>query len=793
VNHHQTTVMSPLDCNVSIYKYVEWTDQKSGTLKTGYVFSTIDTLRNVLTDNDQAERIIGVRNGTVKKNTVLTYTPAGCWDNKIKRTKDTPPISTTNQVQIDIDALANPSINEIKDDLFSRFPSITAIGTSVGGLGLFVLFNTDGINYEASFRAICKDLEDIGIEVDDAVSSINELRYMTLNNDVIVREDPEVYVKKIEFKKKPSTYNNDNFDGVFSIKLPANFHYKDAVQYIGISNLYGVNKEACLSEVIKDDVFSPKSHMYNNHEAIKGLVEKMYGRYKEQFGTRKMPKKSVIDDFWVIVSKQEIKKILKDDDNGDPITTSKKVITHKVIIKKDPLLSFLSNKGGFYLFYADQQKLDYRIIRISSRFVENSTVVHIKKFLIDYINSISDTLDDVIYDLLIEEVISLCEKQNIKSLLEMLPDIDIDFIKSTKDTALYPFKNGLVKVTDTSVELIDYSTVDQYVWKSQVIQHDYINQLSCLIEDVEFYQFIAKVCADDYKRIAYMKVVIGYLIHLYKDPAKPFSIILAEEHESEDLGGGTGKGIFFRAIGKILRDIVVVDGKNFKHDKPFLFQRADISTQIIVIDDCKKDIDFTGFYSHITEGLTIEKKNRGEIHVDYSMSPKFIFSTNYTINLDGEHAKRRARIVEFSDFFNTKYTPEDHFGHLLFSDWDETEWNNFYYIMFQFVSQYLQDGMHVPEQTNSIKRKEVAQRFSRDFLDFWDQEVKKDGTAEMIKEKYDSFLSQNELQTKDYSYRKFSKALKITGTILGDFRYDDRKVSVKGGKREFFIVKIEPE
>ena len=47
-------------------------------------------------------------------------------------------------------------------------------------------------------------------------------------------------------------------------------------------------------------------------------------------------------------------------------------------------------------------------------------------------------------------------------------------------------------------------------------------------------------------------------------------MILAEETEDEAQGGGAGKGIFFKAIGKLI-NLVSIDGKNFKLDKSFAF------------------------------------------------------------------------------------------------------------------------------------------------------------------------------------------------------------------------------
>ena len=113
---------------------------------------------------------------------------------------------------------------------------------------------------------------------------------------------------------------------------------------------------------------------------------------------------------------------------------------------------------------------------------------------------------------------------------------------------------------------------------------------------------------------------------------------------------------------------MVVDGKNFKVDKNFAFQRVDLDTRILAIEDTRKNVDFEGFYAIITEGITVEKKNKDELFIPYKDSPKVMFTTNYTLPSSGNHAKRRQKVLEFAPYFGLDKTPEDEFGHKLFDD-----------------------------------------------------------------------------------------------------------------------------
>ena len=226
---------------------------------------------------------------------------------------------------------------------------------------------------------------------------------------------------------------------------------------------------------------------------------------------------------------------------------------------------------------------------------------------------------------------------------------ELNLLKDTKDAAYFPFSNGIVKVTKGKKEIIKYG--DFHVWKSQVVDFRIDIDESIDWEAVEFVKFLKAISNHDGERAAFTISIMGYLLHGFKDSTRPYAVILAEETDNEKEGGGTGKGIFFKAISKIL-NTVFIDGKNFKLDKTFALQRIDLSTQLVIIEDCRKNIDFEGFYSNITEGVTVEKKNKDELYIPYVDAPKFGFTTNYSIALNGNHAKRRAKIVEFSSFFS---------------------------------------------------------------------------------------------------------------------------------------------
>ena len=454
-----------------------------------------------------------------------------------------------------------------------------------------------------------------------------------------------------------------------------------------------------------------------------------------------------------------------------------------VTIDRSRFISFLSDYGGFYIYYYDN-KLNYKLIKIEDGFVSETNTEQIKKFINNYIDSLPSQFDGTTPGKLREIIYKGADAYFNKSLFEFMPNIKLNLLKHTRDAAYYPFKNGVVKVSKNKKELLKYGEIGAHVWLDQVIDFNIDIEQDIDFSFVQYTKFIEKVSNDDPERVAYIISLIGYLLHTYKDPTKSYAVILAEETENEAEGGGAGKGIFFKAIGKMI-NLVSIDGKNFKLDKSFAFQRVELSTQLIVIEDCRKNVDFEGFYSKITEGVTIEKKNKDEIYINYTDAPKFGFTTNYTINYSGGHGKRRVRIIEFSTFFNHKNTPLDYFGNALFNDWDRDEWNRFYNFMVECVQIYLESGIPQIENSEKINRKNIKLNFGEDFLAYYDS-LNRDQWREFGAE-YTSFLNVNDMEKKDYSNIRFKKALNVTAELFGH-KFETRRNPQNNNKHEFKIL-----
>lgn len=362
-----------------------------------------------------------------------------------------------------------------------------------------------------------------------------------------------------------------------------------------------------------------------------------------------------------------------------------------------------------------------------------------------------------------------------KNLLEFLPRFVPDMLKDTREECYLPFQNGVVKITAAGGELLPYDQIGKHIWKNAIIPYDIV--IDDIIAYSEWSRFYACICGADSpdslteeqtNNFFYLCALTGYLIHKYKDPAKPYAVILSEAVETEEMGGGTGKGLFCRGIEQVASTCLIA-GKTFDPVATFAWQRMQLHNTVAVIDDVPKGFQFTGLYNVITDGLTLERKNQQQIFISYEDSPKIVVISNYVISNAGNHAERRQKVFEFAPFFSPTHTPEKHFGHLLLKDWDSQEWNRFYNFMISCTAEYLKTGIPDMRRSDMLKRRAVSQKCGEDFTSWYFEQYTQNGCAEMkaFANLYAEFLTYSEQNKEDYSKVKFTSAIKYASSTAG--------------------------
>lgn len=567
------------------------------------------------------------------------------------------------------------------------------------------------------------------------------------------------------------------------MKRPGQTDQHSSGHYNHDMNLFKVFSSSTLFEIEKGykpfAIYTILDHNGDYSAAAKQLISDGYG----EAGVMGKYGNKVLKSLGMGLPKSQISKILISEDgltekvanqiiddiediNGPEILTfwevihtrSKKTIT----ILRHKLVEFLYD-NGFHLFFYKKGSSIYRIVQQKDGFVQDVSFETMKKYIKQYVNSLPEKFDSITPAELMEVIVKGADIYFGKGLTEFIDARDIDVLKDTAEYAYFTFNNGIVRVDENGPVLLSYGDIGKPVWKSQVIDFNIDVDTEFDPHLCEFYDFIHKVSNGSVLYVendGYLTSLIGYMLHRYKDPSRPHAVILAEETEDEKKGGGTGKGILVKAL-SYMANLERVDGKNFKLDKNFAFQRVGLDTKIVAIEDVRKSVDFEGFYAIITEGMTIERKNKDEFFIPYEDSPKIIFTTNYTIAGSGVHGKRRQKVFEFTNFFSSSYTPRDLYKHNFFDDWEADEWNRFYNLMFFCVADYLMNGIKKVENSLKINRKHIRLNYTPEFMEWWDSynEGVTEPQYKPFRDIYSAFLTSNNLERKDYSAKRFRSGI----------------------------------
>jgi len=361
--------------------------------------------------------------------------------------------------------------------------------------------------------------------------------------------------------------------------------------------------------------------------------------------------------------------------------------------------------NGYYKYYPNGSKNFIFVRKISNR-VSNITEQYIKDFVLGYI-------DDHIGDERLWNFFADKTKFFKEDFLSFLPEIKIEFVKDTPDCSYIFYQNVVVKATKSMIQQIKYEDLHGWVWEDQMIDRNYQKSKS---DDCDFKVFVKNISGNEPDRIKSVESTIGFLIHNYKDPSYCPAVILNDETISDKPEGGTGKGILGQGISKI-RKMVVIDGKKFDHKSSFPYQTVQQDTQILTFDDAKYNFDFESLFSLITEGITLEKKNKDAIKLPFSDSPKILLNTNYALKGGGNSHDRRKWDLEFKQHYNRHLTPMDEFKRRLFDDWTEPEWKKFDNYMLNCLQLYLKKGF-IKSKLGNLKTRRFISETSKSFYEW---------------------------------------------------------------------------
>ncbi len=438
----------------------------------------------------------------------------------------------------------------------------------------------------------------------------------------------------------------------------------------------------------------------------------------------------------------------------------------KITIHHAGLIDFMGSNG----FVKGNYNGKYHLLRIEDNIVSESSIEDAIRFIDDYIRNVlpgdlgNGATKNDLRNLLVRGSQNYFEK--IK--LGFLPSMEIITHRDSRHDAFFYYSNCFVRVTADEITVHQHSELNQLVWKNQIKEREFekldMQPFASVIE-----QFLFNICNRDEARYYSLASLIGYMLHNFKDLSLAKVIVLVDEEVGEigDANGGTGKSIIAKSIIN-MKNGVLIPGKNFSIDKSFAFERVSLGTDVIVIDDARQNEKFELFYNIITEGITVEKKHKGEFFIPFEFSPKLFITTNYVLRSpEGNSAERRKIEFEVSPFYNKDHQPEKDFGHILYQEWDMEEWKRFDNAMLKFAQFYLRNGIIDPPKINITLRK-LLNDVGAEFVEYMDDKIREGLLKFHKKDSQDEFLKQYPNLRKYYaSTNKFTKKMRRYFTDKG--------------------------
>lgn len=360
--------------------------------------------------------------------------------------------------------------------------------------------------------------------------------------------------------------------------------------------------------------------------------------------------------------------------------------------------------NGFYKYCPEGSK-NYVFVKVTNNLIDHTSEKEIKDFVLEHLK----TQDDFsVYNYFADQTRFFKE-----DFLTLLGTIDILFIEDTQDTSYLYYNNCAVRITKNEIKTIDYLDLGGYVWKDHIIDRNY---KEVPVQKCDYKRFINNICNKDSSRTTSMESTIGFLLHGHKNMSYCPAVILNDEIISDNPEGGTGKGVFKNALGH-MKKLVNIDGKSFTFERAFAYQLVSADTQLLCFDDVKKYFDFERLFSVVTEGMTLEKKNKDAITIPFTKSPKIIITTNYAIKGAGNSFARRKWELELFQHYTKDFTPIVEFGKMFFSDWDTEEWLQFDNYMIECLQLYLSKGLLKSKFVN-LKVRQLSAETCHDFIEW---------------------------------------------------------------------------
>jgi hypothetical protein len=707
-------------------------------------------------------------------------------------------VAPSGLMALDFDILGS-KITDVERRL-RKDPHVFTIFTSPSGDGLKVLYRVEDITTDEVFKQCFKQVRFLYPELDRSGCNINRACFVSHDPDLYINPEAEVFKMNpdlVEVKNTARTREvlvplEDDEDKIERLTPWINKTWDSSLRntsafiVAAAFNKFGVSQAAAEAYLLRyEESDFPASE-------IIATTKSAYTRLKAEFNTLALENRKGL--------KQTIKSSLRSGASTRQIADTTGVPSTKIEKIKNEFEPFwtVSQKGGIIInnikFRDYLESLGFRKITdpIDSKKI---VFVELDGFIAE-VTTVYKMKDSVTADLEAKEEYTVLDhllgnqKYFKEDYLSFMQDVLIEKRRDAAHDSTLFYRNGFLTITKKGKTFRGYDKLDYYIYRDIILDRDYIEVTTPSVYE----GFIGVITKGDPHRGKSVQSVIGYLLHAYRDDITTQTVILSDEEITDDgrPQGGTGKGLFRNAL-RHFRNIEVLNGKAFSIEDQFRYANVEPSvTDIISIDDASIKLDLMNLFSEITEGITVRRLHKAGIKIPAHLTPKLLIDTNHVIKTDGESYRRRIIEVEFAGFFNAQNTPNKHFGHTFFKDWDTEEWGRFDNFMTDCIRLYLTQGLVRAEAVN-LEYKKLVAATNPDFVDWCEYEMAHmwgDNTEIDYRYLYQKLISETP-ELANFGQRTFNAWLKRYFEYYG-FKVDYKRFKTNGSGRCYFIHSITP-
>jgi hypothetical protein len=696
-------------------------------------FKTIGVMLDRIQNGASKDIVEGIRNEKDKsaRNALKQQLPAVCFSGKFTKREDKAILEHSGFICLDFDGYATDKEMKADKAIISKnkYTYSVFVSPSGNGLKIIVKIPRDIDNHKNYFNSLEKHFN--SKYFDKTSKNISRVCYESYDPEIYVNTSSELwntlseheYVEMDRVASKPTIpITNENKIIEILMKwwtrkygLVDGERNNNVFILASAFNDYGVSKS--LAEYVMGQFDSQDFPM----QEIRTIIDSAY-RQTHKFGTKFYEDDEKLTQVRQKIKRGVSKKDIKSELMGLNIsenaiddvidTIDRDEASQKYWSKSDKgaisIIHYLFREfledNGFFKYMPNGGK-SYIFVRVTNNLIDHTSEDEIKDFVLNHLQTIDDLS---VYNYFADKTRFFKE-----DFLSLLSSVDVYFMEDDKDNAYLYYRNCAVRIDKDNIDIIDYIDLGGYIWADQVIDRDF---KICEITDCDFKTFIANVSNDEQTRIDSLESTIGFLMHGYKNLSYCPAVILNDEVITDNPEGGTGKGLFTNAISQ-MKKLAFIDGKSVNFDSSFPYQTVSVDTQVLAFDDVKKHFNFERLFSVITEGITLERKNKDAMHIPFNKSPKIIITTNYAIKGKGNSFERRKWELEFKQFYTKEFTPLVEFGRLLFTEWDSGEWCKFDNYMIKSLQAYLTTGLVKSEFVN-LKIRKLSADTCHEFIEW---------------------------------------------------------------------------